>query len=808
MSFHNDRRQDDRDATKYIAATPDAATHNFRAPAAPEIDNDATVTRCPDPTPGLPTPADAPAPTASDAAGRLPRRFGGYELLEELGHGGMGVVYRARQLSPERLVALKVIRSGELAGSEAVRRFRREADEAARLDHPHIVPVYEVGEQGGLHFFTMKLVEGGSLSQHLNRYQNDPKAAARLTATAARAVHYAHQRQLLHRDLKPGNILLDASGEPHVADFGLAKRMVEGDACLTRSNAVVGTPEYMAPEQARSEKRLTTATDVYGLGSVLYALLTGRPPFREETVLDTLARVTTDNPTPPRRIRPKAPTDLETICLKCLRKEPGRRYASASELAEDLERYLNDEPIQARASTAWERAFKWARRRPARAALLAVSAAASLLLVAIILWHQWQMVRANEGLKAEKAKAERAAETAQDNARHAEAFAALLADLLSGYDAASFKTYGFHSLAPRAGSAAARQMLDRAAARVRSDLTNQPAFQAKLLDTLGNVFRSLGECDKAKGLLEEGLTIRRAHLGDDHLDTAMSLFHIGWLHHDLGNYTEAEQFYGRALAIQQKLRGEDDPLTADTLFNLAWLKARQYPDPGPSLNRIAEAERLFREVLRIRQAQPAPNEHDVAITSLALAAVLFARGENLEAVGFVADASRLLEKEGGNAGSTGNLFITFLWAEQLRKNHKYDEAERLHRQVLEGVRGQLGDRHPITAMVLGNLAGLLRQKGEMAEAERLIREALDIGRHGPLHGHPMMADADIQLADYVRGREGGKEAEQLYDEAVAILRGHLPENRALYDQAVGKLKDLLRSQGRESEAEEVAKGTE
>ena len=202
-------------------------------------------------------------------------------------------------------------------------------------------------------------------------------------------------------------------------------------------------------------------------------------------------------------------------------------------------------------------------------------------------------------------------------------------------------------MAPRAASAPTLQMLDRVADRVRSDLKDQPTFQANLLDTLGNDFRSLGECDRAGKLLEEGLAIRRAHLGDDHLDVAMSLFHLGWLHHDLGDYAEAERFYDQALAIQKMRRGEDDPLTADTLFNLAWLKARQYPDPYPLPERSAEAEQLFREVLRIRQAQPAPNQHDVAVASLALAAVLFARGENLEALGFVADASRLLEKESG-----------------------------------------------------------------------------------------------------------------------------------------------------------------
>src|ERR1700722_1078987 len=297
MSPHGNGQQDDRDATNY-AATPAASTNTqgtrySDAPADPHA------------TAYTPT-ADA---TDNAAAGSLPRRFGGYELLSELGHGGMGVVYKAREFTPERMVALKLIRSGELADAEDVRRFRQEADEAARLDHPHITPVYEVGEHGGLHFFTMKLVEGGSLSQHLERYQNDPKSAAKLTATAARAVHYAHQRQLLHRDLKPGHILLAAAGQPHVADFGLAKRM--GGAGEASQSSGVGTPEYMAPEQARGDARLTTAADVYALGGVLYALLTGRAPFRGDSSWATIEKVLTEEPTPPSKIRPGVPRDLE-----------------------------------------------------------------------------------------------------------------------------------------------------------------------------------------------------------------------------------------------------------------------------------------------------------------------------------------------------------------------------------------------------------------------------------------------------------------------------------------------------------------
>jgi serine/threonine-protein kinase len=296
-------------------------------------------------------------PTASDTEGLQPgtclARFGDYELLEEIGRGGMAIVYKARQQTPERLVALKMIKSAELAGTDEVRRFRLEANEVARLDHPHIVPVYEVGEHGGQQLFTMKLFEGGSLNRHLARNQADLKATAQLVAMSARAVHHAHQRQLLHRDLKPGNILLDRTGQPHVADFGLAKRLgSEGEAS---QSVAAGTPEYMAPEQARGDPRLTTAVDVYGLGGVLYALLTGRPPFRGQSLWETLQQVQSQEPALPSAYRAGCPRDLETIGLKCLAKEPGRRYGSAEALADDLERWLRGEPVLARPAGRWER---------------------------------------------------------------------------------------------------------------------------------------------------------------------------------------------------------------------------------------------------------------------------------------------------------------------------------------------------------------------------------------------------------------------------------------------------------------------
>ena len=234
----------------------------------------------------------------------------------------MGVVYKARQISLNRIVALKMIRAGALAGEDELRRFQNEAEAVARLDHPHIVPIYEVGEHDGKRYFSMKLIGGPCLSRTLSSYAANPQNAAKLMVTIAEAVHHAHQRGILHRDLKPSNILLDEQGQPHVTDFGLAKQ-VEGDGSLTESGAVLGTPAYMAPEQAAGSKRLvTTLSDVYGLGAILYALLTGKPPFGGDSVMETLDQVRQQQPVPPSRLNPKVPRDLEIICLKCLDKDP------------------------------------------------------------------------------------------------------------------------------------------------------------------------------------------------------------------------------------------------------------------------------------------------------------------------------------------------------------------------------------------------------------------------------------------------------------------------------------------------------
>jgi tetratricopeptide (TPR) repeat protein len=337
--------------------------------------------------------------------------LGDYELLEEIGRGGQGVVFRARQKSLNRTVALKIIGLGQWASKAHIRRFRLEAEAAASLDHPCIVPIYEVDERDGSCYFSMKLIEGSQLDEVVNRTPMPVRQAAELMAKVARTVHYAHEHGILHRDIKPGNILLDVKGEPHLTDFGLA-RLLESESTVTRTLEVLGTPSYMAPEQAAGNNPatagLTSATDVYGLGAVLYQLLTGHPPFVGGTTYETIKLVLETEPRQPRLWNPKIDRDLSTICLKCLEKDPARRYDSALALAEDLERWLRHEPIRARHTGVFTRGKKWLRRNPTTAAFIMVIAVG----LAGVLWglsrvqEQRALVRRAKLSEQEKARLE------------------------------------------------------------------------------------------------------------------------------------------------------------------------------------------------------------------------------------------------------------------------------------------------------------------------------------------------------------------------------------------------------------------
>jgi serine/threonine protein kinase/TolB-like protein/Tfp pilus assembly protein PilF len=312
--------------------------------------------------------------------------FGDYELLEQIGRGGQGVVFRARQKSLNRTVALKVINLGQWASKAHLKRFRLEAEAAARLEHPGIVPIHEVGERDGQCYFSMKFIEGGQLDEVVKRTPMSIRQAVELIAKVARTVHYAHEHGILHRDIKPGNILLDVNGEPHLTDFGLA-RLIESESSVTQTLDVLGTPSYMAPEQAvGNNTAVSSTTDVYGLGAALYQLLTGQPPFAGGTTYETIRLLLDTEPRQPRLLNPKIDRDLSTICLKCLEKDPKRRYSSALALAEDLERWLKHEPILARHTGIIGRSRKWVRRNPSSALLTA----SLIALAAAAGWIVWK----------------------------------------------------------------------------------------------------------------------------------------------------------------------------------------------------------------------------------------------------------------------------------------------------------------------------------------------------------------------------------------------------------------------------------
>ena len=329
-----------------------------------------------------------------EAAVRIPTHFGDYELCGEIGRGGQGVVYRARQKSLNRTVALKVIGLGHWASTPHLKRFRHEAEAAASLEHPRIVPIYEIGERDGPCYFSMKFIEGGQLDEIVKREPISIRRAAELLVKIARTVQFAHEHGILHRDIKPGNILLDKKGEPHLSDFGLA-RLIEQESTITNSFDVLGTPSYMAPEQAAGHtKELTPAADVYSLGAVFYQMLTGQPPFAGGTTYETVRLVLETDPRSPRLVNPNVDRDLSTICLKCLEKDPKRRYPAAAELAEDVERWLRHEPVRARPTGFFTRGRKWVRRNPTSALL----AASLIALTAAAAWIVWKSEFVNRSL--------------------------------------------------------------------------------------------------------------------------------------------------------------------------------------------------------------------------------------------------------------------------------------------------------------------------------------------------------------------------------------------------------------------------
>jgi tetratricopeptide (TPR) repeat protein/tRNA A-37 threonylcarbamoyl transferase component Bud32 len=547
----------------------------------------------------------------SNAVFTQPRPFGNYELLQQIGQGGMGVVYKARQKSPNRLLALKMIKAGALASTVDLQRFCNEAESVAALDHPNIVSIYELAELDGQHFFSMKLFEGGSLDRHIARFANDAKAAARLVATVARTVHHAHQRGILHRDIKPSNILLDAADQPHVTDFGLAKR-VESDNGFTQSGAILGTPSYLAPEQVWGHRgAVTVAADVYGLGALLYTLLCGKPPFKADTMLATLELVKTREPAPPRGTNPAVDRDLETICLKCLEKEPARRYGSAEAVAEDLERWLRGEPIVARSVGSVTRLWRWCHRNPvvaglsAALALLAMFALVGLTYATVASWaKQKEIEAALAEARANHLRAETQRKRAETNFR--EAFWTI-EHILAAFDKSRGK--------PPATIAELEDYQTGEALRFLRAFCEQPSEdppvrlqQGVAYVHIGRVYQVLAQHKNAQDAFRQAVTVFEG-LVRDFPGNAMYSFELagalGILAEDLhvaGLSGEAGICYRRAVGVWRNAL-QSDPTYVDNYFQLALALANPF---DPELRDADAALPLARKAIELAPKHPKP----------------------------------------------------------------------------------------------------------------------------------------------------------------------------------------------------------
>jgi tetratricopeptide (TPR) repeat protein len=484
----------------------------------------------------------------------------------------MGVVYLARQISLNRLVALKTILAGPYAGPEEVARFRTEAEAVARLQHPNIVQIYEVGEHDGRPYLTLELVDGIGLDRRLRESPLAARAAAELLQTLARAVQAAHERGIVHRDLKPANVLLSADGTPKVSDFGLAKRLADADGDAptprTRTGALLGTPNYMAPEQAAGAKDVGPAADVYALGAILYECLTGRPPFQAATVLETLEQVRFQEPVPLGRLQPHLPRDLQTVCHKCLQKDPRRRYASAAELADDLRRFLAGEPVRARPVSARERLAKWVRRRPTAAALVAVSGLAALVLLLGLLGHNARLQREVRRAEAGEGAAQRQHRRADADYRQArQALEKMLGRLddkrLAEVPRLRELREGLleDALAFYQG---ALENLDEPNPAVRLDTAVAHLQVGKIRYLLGRPEAARAAFDRARDLLE-GLAAERPDDLQCRLVLSDCYVHLGaWG----GRPDEAEGWLQKAVALREQLH-RARPQGPDWAYNLA-----------------------------------------------------------------------------------------------------------------------------------------------------------------------------------------------------------------------------------------------
>jgi tetratricopeptide (TPR) repeat protein len=598
-------------------------------------------------------------------------KLGRFELIERLGVGGFGSVWKARDKELDRTVAIKIPRAAGMTADEQ-ERFFREARAAAQLHHPNIVSVHEVGRDGDLVYIVSDFVRGVTLGDWLTGQRLTSREAAELCAKIADALHHAHENGVVHRDLKPANVMIDGDGQPHLVDFGLARRNV-GDVTVTMDGQVLGTPAYMSPELAQGTAHTADRrSDVYSLGVLLFQLLTGELPFRGNPQM-LVHQVINDEPPSPRKLNANVPKDLETIVLKSLEKEPARRYQTAHALAGDLRHFLAGEAIQARPVGRLERTWRWCKRKPVPA-LLSAALLSILVMISvvapIVAWHQATLRSQAEIARANEAKLRLRAEAEEKKANIESA---------KSRQVARFLTDMIRSVGPYVASGRnttlLREILDTTSERLDRDLKDQPDVEADVLDTIGQGYDALGEYEKAEMMHRKALATRKQLLGDEHPDVAASLDHLAIVLYRQWKLDEAEMLHRQALAMRKKLLGEEHPDVAASLNDLALVLGRE--------NKLSEAETMFRQALAIQKSYLGDESPDLAVSLNNLANVLELEGE-------------------------------------------LAEAETVQRKALAMRKKQLGDEHPEVANFLICLGDLLQHESKLEESEQVYRQALEI----------------------------------------------------------------------------------
>jgi serine/threonine protein kinase/Tfp pilus assembly protein PilF len=726
----------------------------------------------------------------------VPRRIGHYEIVRVVGAGGMGVVYEARQENPARTVALKVIRPG-LASAHVLRRFLYEAAILGRLQHPGIACIYEAGtaeiesEQGPAtrrSFFAMEFVRGKSLKTHASERKLSIRERLQLVARICDAVQHAHQKGVIHRDLKPKNILVDASGQPKVLDFGIA-RAVDASARTatweTHAGQLIGTLPYMSPEQVVGDPaEIDTRSDVYALGVILYELLAGEPPYKlDSKSIPEAARVIHDQQ-PPRlgSINRDLRGEIETIVTKALEKDKNHRYQSVLALATDIRRFLGGEPIEAKSDSGWYLLRKTLARYRAAVGIAAwflvlITAAA----IALGIMYRGQTL-AREAEEQQRRLAETNEARAKDETAKAKAVTQLLQDMLSSASPYEVKGPDY----------TVRQLLDDFVAGLHDQLADQPEVEATVRQTVGKTYQALGLYAEAEPQLRTALDIQRRLLGDQHPNVITCRNSLAELLIHTGQHAEAEQHLRVALEAARRCWGAPHEQIATILNNLAVvLQARGAYD---------DAEALLRETLAIRR-QLLGNEHEhVAISLNNLAVLLRIKGDYAGAEPLYREALAIRRRLLGNehpdvANSLNNLALL------LHYRGQYDEAETLYREALAILRKTLPAGHPDIANSLNSLGGLLQLRGDLDGAETLFREALAIRRKALPAQHPAVARSLSNLGTVLRDKGEYAEAEALYREALAIVRAALPEEHPVIATRLERLALVLVDQRQYAEAE-------